>query len=165
MAITDAGVPATSPHTMLSNLLTNNMASPDGVWTPSVNTGWLEFKKQNTYQIVITPVMADTQPANLTGGTTTAEPKISDAWFDVTLFAPTRQKCWDLYRKTMLVLNNETLTSPSAGINDYHWVRVVGGTQAGPALEFEDKSVGIDKDDSDIVHYRARVLVQVRWNE
>ena len=55
MSISSTGIPATDPHTMLSSLITTNMTSPDGVWTPIVNSGWLEFKRQKTYQISIIP--------------------------------------------------------------------------------------------------------------
>ena len=46
MAITDAGVPGTDAWQTLKDVIVANMESPDGVWTPSVNDGWLEMKKQ-----------------------------------------------------------------------------------------------------------------------
>ena len=51
MAIADTVVPTTDPHTMLSTLITDHMDSPDGSWTVVVNTGWLNFKQQKTFQL------------------------------------------------------------------------------------------------------------------
>lgn len=161
MAITDTGVPDTDPHTMLSTLLTTNMASPGDDWTPAVNAKWLEFKKQKTFQIAITAVSEETEPANLTGGTSTAKPTISTAIYQITLFHPNRTKHWDLFQKVMLVLNNETLTSPSAGISDYHWVRVMN---TGSITMGED-TAGIDRPENPITGYQSFINVQVRWNE
>ncbi len=164
LAITDIGIPTTSPHTMLSNLLTNNMASPDGVWTPVVNPRWLEFKKQKTYQIAILPLSTTTEIATLTGNTVTAMPNIVTGYYAITLYAPSRDKIWLLYQKVMLVLNNTTLTSPSAGVNDYHWIRVssLGGANA---IVKQDTATGIDKDESEVVNYQMEITVAVRWNE
>lgn len=164
MAITDSGIPTTSPHTMLSNLLTNNMTSPDGVWTPVVNPNWLEFKKQKTFQIAILPLATNTEIAQLTGNTSTAMPTYVTSYYAITLYAPTRAKIWLLYQKVMLVLNNTTLTSPTAGINDYHWVRVSGVGGANGIIK-QDTATGIDKDESEVVKFQMEITVAVRWNE
>lgn len=164
MAITDTGIPTTSPHTMLKNLLTNNMASPDGVWTPVVNTEWLQFKKQKTFQIAILPLASTSEIAQLTGGNSATMPTYVTSYYAITLYAPTRAKIWLLYQKVMLVLNNETLTSPTAGINDYHWVRVSGVGGANAIIK-QDKAAGIDRDDSEVVNYQMEITVAVRWNE
>ena len=70
MAITDTGVPSTDPHTLIKNLIESNMVSPDGTWTPLVNTGWLEFKRQKTFQISIMPSYGMSFPVHLTEGAT-----------------------------------------------------------------------------------------------
>lgn len=172
MAITDAGVPAIDPHTMLTTLLTSNMTSPDGVWTPTVNAEWLEFKKQKTYQIAIQPLYSTSTEFNLTGGNSTAEPRISTAFYSIVLFAPTRVKVWSLYQKTMLVLNNQTFTSPQSGgtyagvaSTDYHFVRVIR-TEESKAVRISDPDCGPGKtNDSDCVGYRVEITVACRWNE
>jgi len=162
MAITDTGVPAIDPHTMLSNLLTNNMASPGDGWTPVVNQKWFEHQKQKTYQIAITAIAEDTETAHMTGGNTTAQPKTSTALYQISLYHLDRAKHWALFRKVMLVLNNETLTSPAAGVNDYHWIRVGEVQQAVSMLE--DTS-GIDRPDQVTTGYQSTIDVRIRWNE
>ena len=89
MAITDPGVPVADPHATISTLLTTNMVSPDGTWTPVVNNGWLEYKKQKTFQIVIYPVYEDTTEIHLTGGNSTTEPRISTAYYSILLYGCT----------------------------------------------------------------------------
>ena len=172
MAITDPGIPATDPHTMLTSLLTANMASPDGTWVPSVNAEWLEFKKQKTYQIAIQPLYSTSTEFNLTGGNSTAEPRITTAFYAITLFAPTRSKAWTLYQKAMLVLNNQTLTSPQDGgtysgvaDTDYHFVRVIRSEEA-KAVRISDPECGPGKkNDSECLGYRVEITVSCRWNE
>jgi hypothetical protein len=164
MAITDTGLPAIDPHTMLSTLLTANMASPGDNWTPVVNAKWLEFKKQKTYQIAITGLYQETETANLTGGTATAMPTISTAVYQITLYHPNRAKHWNLFRKIMLVLNNETLTSPAAGISDYHWVRILGTTD-GRGIDLNEDMAGIDRPANATTGYQSEIEVKIRWNE
>lgn len=171
MSISDTGIPAIDPHTMLSSLITTNMTSPDGVWTPIVNSGWLEFKRQKTYQISIVPLYTDSDAFNLTGGASSTQPRISTGYYTIVLYAPTRAKLWSLFQKLMLVLNNETLTSPQSGSgmsgvggSDYHFVRVVRSEDA-KTIEFKDSLCGIDIDKTDVTGYRAEITVSCRWNE
>lgn len=171
MAIADAGVPSTHPHTMLKALLEDNMTSPDGVWTPSVNANWLDHKKQKTYQISITPLYSDSVSAHLTGGTSTTEPRIVDAYWIVHLYAPSRDNLWSLYQKTLDVLNNGSLTSPQSGgtysgvgSTDYHFVKVVRAEQV-KTIEMREPDCGIDNKESEYTGYRAEITVCVRWNE
>jgi len=171
MSISDTGIPAIDPHTMLSSLITTNMTSPDGVWTPIVNSGWLEFKRQKTYQISIVPLYTDSDAFNLTGGASSTQPRISTGYYTIVLYAPTRAKLWSLFQKLMLVLNDETLTSPQSGSgmsgvdgSDYHFVRVVRSEDA-KTIEFKDSLCGIDIDKTDVTGYRAEITVSCRWNE
>ena len=163
MAITDSGVPSTDPHTTLSTLLTNNVDSVGG-WTPVVNTGWLEYKKQKTYQIAITPLYAETDPAQLTGGTSTTSAKRSSAYYTIHLYHPSRTSLWSLYREVLEVLNNESLTMPSAGINDYYFIKVTASQEVRP-VDFYDESCGIDRESSDHTGFQAEITVILRWNE
>ena len=163
MAITDAGVPSTDPHTTLSSLLTNNIASFDS-WNPVVNTGWLEYKKQKTYQIAITPLYAESDPAHLTGGTSTTAPTIATAYYTIHLYHPSRTNLWSLYRKVIDVLNDQTVSMPAAGFNDYHWIKITA-SQEGRPVDFYDETCGIDREKSDVSGYQAEVTVAMRWNE
>jgi len=173
MGISDTGVPSTDPHTMLTTLISSNMESPDGIWTPSVQSGWFDYKLQKTYQICITPLYAETIQAQLTGGSGTAEPRISSAFFVIHLYAPSRTTSWSLYRKMIKLLNDNTKTSPqnASGLTgvastDYHWVRVVRAEgvnmiemfqpDAGPTKPSDKESAG---------GYRQDITVEVRWNE
>ena len=171
MSIANTGVPSTDPHTMLSSLLTSNMTSPDGVWTPIVNSGWLEYKRQKTYQIAIVPLYTDSQAIHLTGGNSSTQANIVTGYYDIVLFADTRAKLWSLFQKVMLVLNNQTLTSPQSGSGmtgvggtGYHFVRVIR-SEEGKTIEFKDKDCGVDNEKSEITGYRAEITVSCRWNE
>ena len=172
MAITDSGVPSVDPHTTLAQLITTNMTSPSESWTPVVNQGWLQYKLQKTYQMCITPVYADNEPINLTGGSSTAAPRIATAYFDITLYHPTRSGAWSLFRNVMAVLNDETKTSPQGlsgmtGVNggDYHFVRVVRAEE-GKTIEFKDRhGAGMNKVKDECDGYRSDITVAIRWNE
>mgnify|MGYP003114759830 FL=1 len=171
MSIANTGVPSTDPHTMLSSLLTTNMTSPDGVWTPIVNSGWLEYKRQKTYQISIVPLYTESQAMHLTGGSSTTQANIVTGYYDIILFSDSRTKLWSLFQKVMLVLNNQTLTSPQSGSGmtgvggtGYHFVRVIR-SEEGKTIEFKDKDCGIDNEKSEITGYRAEITVSCRWNE
>tara|TARA_R110000850_G_scaffold83311_4_gene178856 strand:+ start:574 stop:1017 length:444 start_codon:yes stop_codon:yes gene_type:complete len=147
------------------------MTSPDGIWTPIVNSGWLEFKRQKTFQISIIPLYTDSEAFNLTGGSSTTQPRIVTGYYSVVLFAPTRAKIWSLFSKLMLVLNNETLTSPQStsgvsgvGGTAYHFVRIVAA-EGSKTIEFKDTLCGIDIDKTEVTGYRAELTVSCRWNE
>jgi len=173
MAITDSGVPASDPHTVLSSLITDNITSPDGVWTPVVNSKWLEHKKQKTYQIVIYPAYADSIQITLTGGASVAQPTQSTAYYNILLYAPNRANLWKLYRKAIEVLNKQTITSPQdasgnyTGVagSDYHFVRIVRA-EGQRTIKLSDDLCGPgapEKDDC--LGYRADITVALRWNE
>ena len=173
MAIADTGVPATDPHTVIAELITDNMDSPDGSWTPSVNTTWLEYKKQKTYQICVTPLYSDSEKFTLTGGNDATEPRIASAFYLITLYASSRTNLWSLYKKLMLVLNNETLTVPQGGgtytgveSSDYHFVRVMRSEQT-KTITLKDPATGpqTPKDKAVCNGFMAQVTVQIRWNE
>tara|TARA_R110002167_G_scaffold51627_7_gene149283 strand:+ start:5965 stop:6408 length:444 start_codon:yes stop_codon:yes gene_type:complete len=147
------------------------MTSPDGVWTPAVNTGWLEFKRQKTYQISIVPLYNDSDQINLTGGSSTAQPNISTGYYSIVLYADTRVKLWSLFSKTLLVLNNETLTSPQSGSgmtgvggSAYHFVRV-HRSEEGKTIQFKEHDCGMDNEKSKVTGFRSEITVSCRWNE
>ena len=173
MSINSSGVPSTDPHTMLTTLISTHMESPDGVWTPSVQAGWFDYKLQKTYQICITPLYAESEQAQLTGGTGSADPRISSAFFLIHLYAPDRITSWGLYRKMIKLLNDSGKTSPQnvSGLSGvastgYHWVRVVRAEgvnmiemfqpDAGPTKPSDKESAG---------GFRQDITVEVRWNE
>jgi len=164
VAITDTGVPVTDPHAMLTTLLEDNMTSPDGTWDPTVNTGWLEFKKQKAYQICVTSIYSENEAINLTGGNSETRPAISTAYYQITLYHHTRTGHWGLFRKTMEVLNNQTLTIPTDGIDDYHWVRVLNATE-GRSILLHEATSGIDREKNDFTGFQSEITVQIRWNE
>lgn len=173
MAITSTGVPETDPHTVIGSLLTTNLVSPDGVWTPVVNSGWLEHKKQKTYQIVIYPSYAESNAINLTGGASATMPTISTAYMNILLYSPSRTNLWKLYRKTIDVLNNETITSPQNGSgvytgvagSDYHFIRIVRA-EGQRMIKLADDACGPGAPkDNDCMGYRADITVALRWNE
>jgi len=169
MAIVDTGLPSIDPYTTLKNLIEANMDSPDGTWTPSVNPNWLLYKKQKTYQICIQPLIGLTEEANLdTSSTTVARTSI---WFGrITLFAPSRSLLWGMMAKFLLVMNNGTLTEPSAGLepsgnNAYQYCRITRSDESKP-VRFEEPDCGPAGGKGDnCVGYRSDYTVQLRWGE
>jgi len=171
MAITDPGVPATNPHLAVSNLIVNNMASPDGVWTPVVNNEWLEHKRQKQYQIVIQPSYGYTEQAQMIGSNQPDQPKVSGLFLEVTLYAPNRTNLWKLYRVFVDLMNDGTKTIPTllgaSGVEstDYHWVRITRSEEA-KATNLQDPDCGPGKQNSaDCLGYRAELTLELRWNE
>ena len=173
MAITDPGVPATDPHTAVSNLITSDMASPDGVWTPVVNNEWLEHKKQKQYQIVIQPSYGYLEQAQMIGSGEADQPKIAGQYLEVTLYAPNRANLWKLYRVFSDLMNDGSKTIPTVttssttGMNstDYHWVRIVRSDEA-KATNLEDPDCGPGKQNSaECLGFRAELTIELRWNE
>ena len=169
MAITDTGVPSTDPHTFLKTLIEDHMVSPDGTWSPLVNTGWLEFKRQKTFQIAIMPSYGMSDPIHLTEGSTLN--KRATQFMLVTLYADTRAKHWQLYQKFVDLMNTRSLTTPDltgstgADGSDYHFVRMMRSENT-KAVEIESpkKGMGGDKE-GDCIGYQSQHTLAIRWNE
>lgn len=157
--------PLVDPHTLLKGLIEDNMASPDGVWTPTVNDGWLKVKKQKTFQISIVGGYADITTANLipVGG---AIPTIMEQFFYVTLYAPTRSAIWSLYRAFATVMNTASLTTFGVnGNTDYRFAKITRSDDA-KAVKSLDKECGFDDPPKgDQMGYRMDISVLVRWDE
>lgn len=170
MAITDRGLPEIDPHTMLKNLIETNMDSPDGVWNPVVNQEWLEFKKQKTYQICITPVYQETDTVELNGlSSQTQIKKTSILYMKITLFAPTRSKLWGMAQKFMLVINNGTLCFPVGGLeatsgNGYQYVRLARSDETKTVRGYEPEC-GPEGSADKCVGFRNDYTVEIRWGE
>ena len=163
MAITDSGVPAKDPHTMLKDFIEANMESPDGSWNPVVNTGWLKAKKQNTFQIAIQPIYGESDMAHMGLGSTIA--MTSRQFMQITLFAPTRTGVWTLFTKLKLILNNGSLAYAADGIDDYHYIIIRRTDQTKPINISEpecDFGGGTSNND---MGYRIDLSVEVRWEE
>ena len=172
MAITDAGVPGTDAWQTLKDVIVANMESPDGVWTPSVNDGWLEMKKQKTFQIVITPIIGSSEQIQLDNGTTTTAERTT-LYLSVTLFSPTRAGRWQLWTKFKKLLNNSTICAPvdsttgMAGVNgsDWHFIKLERSEQS-VDIRFLDDVCGPGKPEAgNCSGYRAEITVQMRCNE
>ena len=172
MGITDAGLPSTDPHTILSNFITTNLTSPEpGTWTVVVNDEWLQPKKQKTYQICITPSYGWTDQAQMTALGETEQPMITQQFMEVTLFAPTREKLWSLHRNFITVMNNQTLTVPQdaagytgVGGTEVHFLRVVRSEEM-KSLRLLDKKCDGDTTDGGCLGWRSSITVSLRWNE
>lgn len=170
MALTDRGLPTVDPHTMLKNLIETNMVSPDGIWNPVVNAEWLEFKKQKTYQICITPVYQESVESELNGmASQTQLKKTSILYMKITLFSPTRLKLWGMAQKFMLVLNNGTLCCPPAGLetstgNGYEYVRLDRSDETKAVRGYEPEC-GPEGSADKCVGFRNDYTVQIRWEE
>jgi len=158
-------VPLTDPYTAIKDLLENNTVSPDGVWTPIVNEGWLEHKKMKTYQISLQPTLHMDDASTLDSNQRT-----SRAFFDIVLYAPTRSSRWTLYKNIKTVLNNVALTTPQDGSgytgiesSDYQSVYVSG--LGGIDVRWVDEECGPGADESNCKGWRVHITVQVRWQE
>ena len=169
MAITDPGVPALDPWEVLKTFIESNMASPDGVWTPVVNEGWLKHKLQKQFQICIKPLIQQNEEMQLNGSTTDT-PIMGTVFMVVTLYAPTRAKRWELYRAFKAPFNNGTLTAPvsagqytGVGGSDYHFLRIERSEET-KALRWADDECG-PGETGDCTGYRSDITIQLRWNE
>jgi len=149
------------------------MESPDGIWTPSVNSGWFNYQQQKTYQICITPLYAESEPSVLDGGAGNVAARIASAFFVIHLYAPSRTTAWGFYRKMIKMLNDNSITSPqnAGGLTgvastEYHWVRVVRAEEV-KQIDFFDPEYGPtkDKDPLSAGGYRQDITVEIRWNE
>jgi len=157
-------VPSSDPYTVLKDLLENNAESPDGVWTVAVNDAWLEHRKMKTYQVCIQPVTALDDAAMLEAGNRTTR-----TYFDIVLYAPTREKRWDLYSSIKTVLNDQSLCFPMdaggyAGVegSDIQGVYVSG--LGGIDLRWIDEECGPGADEN-CKGYRVHITVQLRHEE
>lgn len=162
MAITDRGVPSIDPHTALKILIESNMESPDGTWNPVVNPNWLLAKKQKTFQICIQPIYGESEMATLGVGTQMA--MTSRTFMNITLFAPTRTGVWSMLVKIKQVLNNGTLSAPSAGFEDYHYIMIRRTDSTKPIAMF-DPECGPQGSDENCIGYRIDLSVELRWEE
>tara|TARA_R110001592_G_scaffold70015_5_gene214745 strand:+ start:3936 stop:4421 length:486 start_codon:yes stop_codon:yes gene_type:complete len=155
--------PLVDPHTLLKGLIEDNTPAL-GDWTAVVNNGWLEPKKQKTYQIAIVQEYGEVATAHLDDGTD-AVPKIVSQFFAVTLFHPTRVAVWTLYRALTTVLNDRSLTTNGVnGNTDYRWCRLARSDEA-KAINSIDRVHGFDRQDGDCMGYRMDLTVELRWNE
>ena len=158
--------PSVDPHTLLSGLIEDNTSAVGG-WTVVVNDGWLEAKKQKTYQIAITQEYGEIRTANLGGSQddSDAVPRILSQFFIITLFHPTRVGVWTLYRALTQVLNDRSLTTSGVnGNTDYKWCRLARSDEA-KALNSVDKVCGPEKREGDTMGYRMDLTVELRWHE
>ena len=172
MAITDAGVPSTDGWETLKDVIVANMASPDGVWVPYVNDGWLEFKRQKTFQIVISPIIGSSEQMFLDNPSTTSAQRTT-LYYIVTLFAPTRSGRWQMWSKFKELLNNQAICAPTdattgmAGVNssDWHFIKLERSEQS-VDIRFLDDVCGPGKPEAgNCSGYRAEISVQMRCNE
>lgn len=156
---------STDPHTVLKNLIEANASSPDGVWTVSVNNGWLEHKKMRNYQISIQQTLHLDDAAKLESSART-----SRSYFDIVLYAPTRAKRWDLYESVKAVLNNTALTTPTdgtgfAGVASSDVQQIVIAGFGGIDIRWFDEECGPYSDESDCKGFRVHISVLMRWQE
>ncbi len=170
MAITDAGTPADDGWTVIRNLIQDNMASPDGVWAVSVNDGWLQPKKQKTFQICIMPLIGRSEVVELDGSTTTAA-KVTDIFYAVTLYGGTREQRWQLYRNFTALFANNSLCVPmdatgytGVGGSDYHFA-VLERSEQTTDIRFIDDVCGPGLASDMCQGYRAELTVLLRCHE
>jgi hypothetical protein len=172
MVISNAGVPATDAWQVLKDLIVNNMASPDGVWSPVVNDGWLEFKRQKQFQIVLSPIIGSSEHIQLDNPSVTSAQRTT-LYVMVTLFSPTRTGRWQMWEKFKELLNNQTLCAPTdastgmAGVEStaWHFVKLERSEQS-VDIRFLDDVCGPGKPEAgNCEGYRAEVSVMVRCNE
>lgn len=161
MTITDAGVPATDPHTALKTVIEANMTFPNGS-PATVNSSWLESKKQKTFQIAIQHIYGESDVA--TFGDATSLAITSRTFLSVTLFAPTRAGCWSMFGAFKDILNNKALSQPAAGFSDYHYMVIRRSDNSKPFTILEP-NCGPGQSDENCIGYRSDVTVELRWEE
>ena len=170
MAVTDAGTPAQDGWTVIRDLIENNMESPDGVYTPVVNDGWLQPKKQKTYQICIMPIIGRTEEFTMDGASPTVA-KITDLFFSVTLYGGTRAQRWSLYQKYTKLMADQTVCVPmdstgytGVGGSDWHFA-VIERSEQTTDIRFIDDVCGPGLASDMWQGYRAELTVMLRCNE
>lgn len=161
MTITDNGAPTTDPHTALKTVIEANMDFPNGS-SATVNTGWLESKKQKTYQIAIQHVYGESDLANF--GSATRLAVTSRAFLSVTLFAPTRADCWTMFSAFKELLNTRSISQPADGFSDYHYM-VIRRSDTTKPFTILEPNCGPGQSDENCIGYRADVTVEIRWEE
>lgn len=163
MTLSGGQPPNIDPHTLLKGLIEDNTPAI-GDYTVVVNTGWIEAKKQKTYQIAITQEYGEIGTAHLDDGTD-AIARIVSQFFIITLFHQTRTGVWTLYRQITKVLNDRSLTTNGVnGNTDYRWVRLARSDEA-KAFNSVDVSRGFDKNAGDCMGFRMDLSVELRWHE
>ena len=145
------------------------MTSPDGVWTPKVNDGWLEHKNMRTFQIALQPRLMFEEQSHLTGDG--AQRAVATTqYMDITLYSPTRAGRWNLYRRVKEVLNDgsKCIGDGSAGNGpdntNIHWV-VLSGIPGGGEARWLDDECGPFADSDSCKGWRVILTVAIRWNE
>lgn len=161
MTITDAGVPATDPHTALKTVIEANMSFPNGS-PATVNSSWLESKKQKTFQIAIQHIYGESDVANF--GSPTALAITSRVFLSVTLFAPTRTGCWAMFGAFKDLLNTKSISQPPTGFSDYHYMLIRRSDTSKPFTILEP-NCGPGQSDENCIGYRSDVTVELRWEE
>ncbi len=163
LSVSGGQAPNTDPHTLIKGLIEDNTPAI-GSYTVVVNTGWLESKKQKTYQLAITQEYGEVATAHLDDGTDSIGRVVSQ-FFLLTLFHPTRTGVWTLYRAITKVLNDRSLTTNGVnGDTEYRWIRIARSDEA-KAINSVDKQCSFDRSDGDCLGYRMDVSLELRWNE
>jgi hypothetical protein len=160
MTITDSGVPSTDPVTALSSVIEANMTFPNGS-SATVNTGWLESKKQKTYQIAIQHLYGESDQANMSNTTIAMTSRV---FLSVTLFAPTRADCWTMFGSFKDMLNTRATSQPAAGFSDYHYM-VIRRSDLSKPFQILEPNCGPGQSDENCIGYRSDVTVELRWEE
>lgn len=162
MAITDRGLPTTDHRTAIADLIESNMAAVGG-WTPVVNTGWLEFKKQKTNQIALQPLLGETESSFM--GLSSQMAKTSIFYYGITLFAPNRSTLWTMMTNFIALMNDGTLTAPAAGISGgYHYIKIAESDDT-KMVRMMEPNCGPGQGDENCIGYRTDYTVVIRWEE
>ena len=156
------GVPTNEPRSVLVGLLEDNMAAV-GSWTPTVNDGWLQAKKQKTLQISITPSYSEVETAHM--DPTSSVPRRVSSFFIIHLFAPSRAELWSLYTSVANVLNTRALVHEGVnGDTDYRFVQIARSDET-KAVNTMDKDCEMPNTDGGCLGYRKDMTVVLVHHE
>ena len=155
-------VPTNDPRSVIVGLFDDNMATVDGD-DISVNSGWLEPKRQKKAQLALSPSYSEVETAHM--DVTTGVQRVVETFFILHLFAPTRALLWELYTAVANVLNTRSLVND--GVNsdtDYRFVQIAR-SDVTKAMETMDKECEMPNTSGGCIGYRRDITLVLVHHE
>lgn len=154
-------VPSVDPRTVIVGLFNDNMATVDGD-DVSVNSGWLEPKRQKKVQLALSPSYSEVETAHMGDGYI---PRVVETFFILHLFAPSRTLLWSLYTAVADVLNDRSLVHLGVnGNTDYRFVQIAR-SDTSKAMETMDKECEMPNESGGCIGYRRDITLVLVHHE
>lgn len=155
-------VPSADPRSVIVGLFDDNMATVDGD-DVSVNSGWLEPKRQKKVQLALSPSYSEVETPHM--DSESSVPRVVETFFILHLFAPTRALLWDLYTAVADVLNTRSLVQNGVNSNtDYRFVQIAR-SDVSKAMETMDKECEMPNESGGCIGYRRDITLVLVHHE